>query len=206
MDTGLYLRLLRFVMPYRGVFALGLCGMVIVAATEPVLPALLKPLLDGVFVAKDEVLMRWMPFIIMGVMIVRGLGEYVASYSMNWVGNKVVMDLRNAMFARILQLPTPYYDDHASGTLISKLTFDVSQVTGAATSVVTVIFKDALAIVGLLMWMLWLNWKLTLLALIMTPIIVAVVRVISLRLRRSSREVQAAMGDVTQVLQEAIEG
>ena len=206
METGLYLRLLRFVMPYRGVFALGLCGMMIVAATEPVLPALLKPLLDGVFVAKDQALMSWMPFLIMGVMVLRGLAEYVASYSMNWVGNKVVMDLRNAMFARILQLPTPYYDDHASGTLISKLTFDVAQVTGAATSVLTVIFKDALAIVGLLAWMLWLNWKLTLLVLVMAPIIVAVVRVISRRLRRSSREVQAAMGDVTQVVQEAIEG
>ena len=206
MGTGLYWRLLRFVMPYRGVFALGLCGLAIVAVTEPVLPALLKPLLDGVFVAKDEALMRWMPFILMAVMLVRGLAEYVASYSMNWVGNKVVMDLRNAMFTKLLQLPTPYYDDHASGTLISKVTFDVAQVTGAATSVLTVIFKDALAIVGLLAWMLWLNWKLTLLALVMAPLIVAVVRAISLRLRRSSREVQTAMGDVTQVLQEAIEG
>jgi subfamily B ATP-binding cassette protein MsbA len=147
-----------------------------------------------------------MPFIIIGVMVVRGLAEYVASYSMNWVGNRVVMDLRNAMFARILELPTPYYDDHASGTLISKLTFDAAQVTGAATSVLTAIFKDALAIVGLLGWMLWLNWKLTLLALTMAPIIVAVVRVISVRLRRSSRDVQEAMGEVTQVAQEAIEG
>jgi subfamily B ATP-binding cassette protein MsbA len=204
--TGLYLRLLRYVAPYRGVFALALGGMVIVAATEPLLPALLKPLLDGIFVEKNEAVMRWMPFVIVGLFVVRGLAEYAASYSINWVGNKVVMDLRNAMFARLLALPTPYYDDHASGNLISKLTYDVAQVTAAATSVLTVIFKDTLAMLGLLAWMLWLNWKLTLLALVMTPIIVGVVRVISIRLRSSSRDVQRGMGEVTQVLQETIEG
>ena len=206
MSAGLYLRLLRFVAPYRGVFALALAGMVVVAATEPALPALLKPLLDGIFVEKDQALMRWMPLVIMGLIVVRGLGEYVASYSINWVGSKVVMDLRNAMFSRILELPTSYYDDHASGALISKLTFDVTQVTGAAASVLTVIFKDTLAIMGLLGWMFWLNWKLTLLALTMTPVIIVVVRAVSVRLRRSSREVQHAMGEVTQVLQEAVDG
>jgi subfamily B ATP-binding cassette protein MsbA len=204
--TGLYLRLLRYVAPYRGVFALGVGGMVIVAATEPMLPALLKPLLDGIFVEKNEIVMRWMPLVIIGLFVVRGLAEYAATYSINWVGNKVVMDLRNAMFARLLALPTPYYDDHASGNLISKLTYDVAQVTAAATSVLTVIFKDTLAMLGLLAWMLWLNWKLTLLALVMTPIIVGVVRVISIRLRSSSRDVQWGMGEVTQVLQETIEG
>jgi subfamily B ATP-binding cassette protein MsbA len=204
--TGLYLRLLRYVAPYRGVFALGVGGMVIVAATEPMLPALLKPLLDGIFVEKNEIVMRWMPLVIIGLFVVRGIAEYAATYSINWVGNKVVMDLRNAMFARLLALPTPYYDDRASGNLISKLTYDVAQVTAAATSVLTVIFKDTLAMLGLLAWMLWLNWKLTLLALVMTPIIVGVVRVISIRLRSSSRDVQRGMGEVTQVLQETIEG
>lgn len=204
--TGLYLRLLRYVAPYRGAFAVGLVGMVVVAATEPVLPAIMKPLLDGIFVEKDEAIMRWMPLIIIALFVVRGLAEYAATFCINWVGNKVVMDLRGAMFARLLQLPTPYYDDRASGNLISKLTYDVAQVTTAATSVLTVIFKDTLAMVGLLAWMLWLNWKLTLLALVMTPIVVWVVRRIGVRLRASSRDVQRGMGEVTQVLQETIEG
>ncbi|HET6491880.1 MAG TPA: lipid A export permease/ATP-binding protein MsbA [Burkholderiales bacterium] len=202
----LYLRLLRYVAPYRGIFALGVGGMIVVAATEPLLPAMLKPLLDGIFVEKNEVIMRWMPLIIIGLFLVRGLAEYTASYSINWVGNRVVMDLRNAMFARLLALPTPYYDDHASGNLISRLTYDAAQVTLAATSVLTVIFKDSIALLGLLAWMLWLNWKLTLLALVMAPILVGVVRTLSVRLRRSSRDVQHGMGEVTQVLQETIEG
>ena len=205
-STGLYLRLLRYVAPYRSVFALALAGMVIVAATEPALPAILKPLLDGTFVEKDATIMRWMPLLIVALFVVRGPAEYLAHYSIAWVGQKVVMDLRNAMFKKLLELPTPYYDDHPTGNLISKLTFDVTQVTAAATSVLTVIFKDALSIVGLLAWMLWLNWKLTLLSLVIAPIIIIVVRLISVRLRRASRDAQHAMGDITQVLGEAADG
>jgi len=205
-SSGLYLRLLKYVAPYWRIFALALIGMVMVGLTEVALPALMKPLLDGTFVYKDQALMRWMPAVIIAVVVVRGSAEYMAAYSINWVGNKLVMDLREAMFGKLLGLPTPYYDDHASGNLISKLTFDVTQVTAAGTSVLTVMFKDSVSLVGLLIYMLWLNWKLTLLALVMTPLIVGVVRLISVRLRMSSRSVQQAMGDVTQVLQETIEG
>ena len=205
-SSELYWRLLRQVAPYRLVFSLALVGMVIVALTEVALPALMKPLLDGTFVHKDEVLMRWMPLIILGITAVRGGGEYMAAYSISWVGNKLVTDLRISMFAKLLTLPTAYYDDHASGNLISKLTYDVTQVTAAATSVLTAIFKDTVTLVGLLAYMLWLNWKLTLLAFVMTPLIVGVVRLVSVRLRNSSRGIQQVMGDVTQVLQETIDG
>ena len=205
-SAQLYLRLLRFVKPYRGVFALALFGMMLVAATEPALPAMLKPLLDGTFVEKNERIMAWTPIAIVVLFVIRGIAEYVAQFSITWVGNRVVMDLRNAMFDKLLQLPTPYYDNYPAGNLISKVTFDVTQVTTAATTVLTVVFRDGLAALGLLGWMLWLNWKLTLLSLAMTPAIIIVVRLISIRLRNSSRDVQRSMGDVTQVLQEAIEG
>ena len=205
-STELYLRLLRYVAPYRVVFGVAILGIIVVALTEPVLPIIMRPLFDGAFVARDPEVIRWMPLAIIGLMLVRGVGEYVASYGVNWVGNRLVMDLRKLMFARLLELPASYYDDQASGNLISKLTFDVTQVTAAATSVLTVIFKDTLAIIGLLAWMLWLNWKLTMLSLVMTPLIVLVVRLISVRLRNMSRNVQGAMGDLTQVIQETIEG
>ncbi|MGA0025485.1 MAG: ABC transporter transmembrane domain-containing protein, partial [Burkholderiales bacterium] len=204
--TALYLRLVRHVRPYWRVFALGLLGIVIVAATEPALPALLKPLLDGVFVNKDEAVIRWTPVFIIGLFVIRGCAEYLAQFALNWVGNRLVMDLRGIMFRKLLTLPARYYDDQASGNLISKLTFDVMQVTTAATSVLTAIFKDSLVIIGLLGWMLWLNWRLTLLTLVMAPVIVLVVRAISVRLRSTSREVQNQMGDMTQVIQETIEG
>ncbi|MGA0034370.1 MAG: lipid A export permease/ATP-binding protein MsbA, partial [Burkholderiales bacterium] len=153
-----------------------------------------------------EAVIRWTPVFIIGLFVIRGFAEYLAQFALNWVGNRLVMDLRGVMFRKLLALPARYYDDQASGNLISRLTFDVMQVTTAATSVLTVLFKDALVIIGLLGWMLWLNWKLTLLALVMAPAIVLVVRVISVRLRTSSRAVQQQMGDMTQVIQETIEG
>ena len=205
-STQLYLRLLRFVKPYRPIFALAVLGMMLVAASEAALPAVLKPLLDGTFVEKDERIMKWMPFVIVAIVVVRGIAEFVAQYSINWVGSRVVMDLRRAMFEKLLQLPTTYYDNFPAGNLISKVTFDVTQVTNAATNVLTAIFKDGLSAICLLGWMLWLNWKLTLLSLALTPAIIVVVKVVSIRLRRSSRDVQQSMGNVTQVLQEAIEG
>jgi len=204
--TELYLRLLRHVRPYWRTFGIGVLGIIVVAATEPALPALLKPLLDGVFVNKDPSVIRWTPVFIVGLFVLRGLAEYVAQFALSWVGNRLVMDLRGIMFRKLLTLPARYYDDQASGNLISRLTFDVMQVTTAATSVLTAVFKDALVIIGLLGWMFWLNWKLTMLSLVMTPVIVLVVRVISVRLRNSSRQVQQQMGDMTQVIQETIEG
>ena len=205
-STELYFRLVRYVAPYRGVFAAALLATVVVALTEPLLPAIMKPLFDGAFVDRDANLIRWMPLAIIGITVVRGLAEYAASYGMAWVGNRLVMDLRQRMFSRLLELPAHYYDNQISGNLISKLTYDVTQVTSAATSVLTVIFKDSLTILGLLGWMMYINWKLTLLSLVMTPLIVIVARLISVRLRHMSRNAQGAMGDLTQVIQEAIEG
>jgi len=205
-STELYLRLLRYVAPYWRVFALGCLGMMIVAATEPALPALMKPLIEGTFIDKDPQLIRWMPVVIVALFAIRGAAAYLANYSLGWVGTRLVTDLRNAMFARLLALPARFYDEQPSGVLISKLTFDVTQVTQAATSALTIVFRDSLAIVGLLAYLLWLNWKLTLFALVMAPLIVLVVRVLSVQLRNSSREVQQAMGYITQVVDEAISG
>ncbi|OGA22183.1 MAG: lipid A export permease/ATP-binding protein MsbA [Betaproteobacteria bacterium RIFCSPLOWO2_02_FULL_67_26] len=203
-NSALYLRLLSHVKPHWRVFALGVLGMAAVAATEPMLPALLKPLIEGTFIEKDPVLIRWMPVAIVVLFAVRGAAAFVAAYSLGWVGNRLVTDLRNAMFAKLLALPAPFYDEQPAGGLISKLTFDATQVTAAATSALTIVFRDTLAIVGLLAYLLWLNWKLTLFALVMAPLIVLVVRVLSVRLRNSSREVQQAMGYITQVIEEAI--
>jgi len=203
-STELYLRLLSYVRPHWRVFALGIFGMAMVAATEPVLPALMKPLIEGTLINKDPELMRWVPLAIILLFAVRGAASYLAAYSLGWVGYRLVTDLRREMFSKLLALPASFYDEQPAGGLISKLTYDVTQVTAAATSALTIVFRDSLAIVGLLGYLLWLNWKLTLLAFVMAPLIVGVVRVLSVRLRNSSREVQGAMGRITQVIEEAI--
>ena len=205
-STQLYLRLLRYVAPYWRAFLVSILGMVVVAITQPAVPILMKPLLDGSFVNKDPTWIQIVPFLVVLLMLVHGIATFVSGYGSNWVGNKVVLDLREAMFRKLVELPTAYYENYASGNLISKLTYDVAQVTSAATQVVTVIIKDGLTILGLLGWMVYLNWKLTLITLVMGPPIMLIIRVISKRLRRMSREVQQAMGEITQVLQEGTDG
>jgi len=203
-STQLYLRLLRYVKPYWRTFAASILAMAVTAATEPLLPALLKPMLDGTFVNKDDTVIRLTPILILVIFFVRGAASFVGTYAIAWVGNKLVMDLRAEMFRKLISLPTRFYDDHATGNLISKLTFDVTQVTAAATNVVTVTVRDSIIIVGLLGWLFYLNWKLTLLSLIMAPVITFIIRIINVRMRNSSRDSQRAMGDITQVIEESI--
>ena len=201
----LYLRLLRYVAPYWRMFALSLLTMVLVAATEPLFPALMKPLLDGSFVNKDATTIRLIPFALVGLFLVRGVFGFASDYALNWVSNRVVLDLRAEMFGRLVSLPTRYYDDASSGALISKLAYDVTGVTAAATTVLTVMVRDTLTVVGLLAWMFYLDWKLSLITLVIGPIIALVIQAFSGRLRQVSRDAQQAMGDITHVLDEAIE-
>jgi ATP-binding cassette, subfamily B, bacterial MsbA len=200
----LYLRLLGNVKPYWVPFAFSIVGMVVTALTEPVVPALLKPLLDGSFVHKEGGLLAWLPALIVGIFLVRGFASYASDYAIGWVANKVVMDLRNAMFAKLVRLPTYYYDNHTSGSLVSKFTFDVLQLTGAATSVVSVLFRDSLTIAALLGYMFYVNWELTLVAILVGPPAAAITRAFSVRLRTMSRAEQAAMGDLNHALEESI--
>jgi ATP-binding cassette, subfamily B, bacterial MsbA len=203
-STQLYLRLLNYVKPYWRVFAISLVGTAVVAATEPLAPALMKPMLDGTFVHKDAAMMSMVPAIILVLFFVRGIATFISAYAISWVGNKLVMDLRNEMFRKLLSLPTRYYDDHVTGNLISKLTFDVTQVTSAATTVVTVAVRDSIVLLGLLGWLFYLNWKLTLLSLLMAPVITLIISILSKRMRTNSRDTQEAMGSITQVIEESI--
>ena len=205
-DLKLYARLLSYVRPYAKVFAIALAGMVFAAATEPLFPALIKPLLDGGFAQGGP---TWPPLwfagAIVAVFVIRGIFTFTSSYCLTWVANRVVLDLRSAMFARLVRFPASYFDDHASGALISKVAYDVAGVTGAATTVLTVLVKDSIAIIGLLSYLFWLNWKLTLIVLVVGPPIGFTVRVISRRLRRMSGEALRSLGDVVHVVQETID-
>jgi subfamily B ATP-binding cassette protein MsbA len=207
MNNGqLYLRLLSHVRPYWRRFAVSLLGMIVLALTEPAMPALIKPLLDQTFVAKDPQWIRLMPVLLIGLFIVRGVAQYISSISLAWVANQVVFDLRERMFARLIDLPIGYHATHTPGELMSRLNYDATQVTTAATNALVVAVRDSLAVAGLLAWMLYLDWKLALVFLLVAPVISVIVRTISSRLRRMSLALQRSMGGMTDVLGEAIRG
>jgi subfamily B ATP-binding cassette protein MsbA len=205
-STKLYLRLLSYVRPHARVFGIAVLAMVAAAATEPLFPALIKPLLDGGFGGAAN---AWPPAAyaaaIIGIFVVRGILTFTSSYCLAWVSNRVMLDLRAAMFGRLVRFPTRYFDDNSSGVLLSKVAYDVMGVAAAATTVLTVAIKDSIAVIGLLAWLLYLNWKLTLITLVVAPVIVIAVRLISRRLRSMARGAQRSMGDLAHVLEETIE-
>jgi subfamily B ATP-binding cassette protein MsbA len=205
-SRALYFRLLSYVRPYAATFGLAVLGMIATAATEPLLPALIKPLLDKGFGAGSQSLPpTLLASAIVGIFILRGFLSFVSSYCLAWVGNRVVLDLRAAMFARLVRFPAAYFDDHSSGVVLSKVAYDVGGVTAAATSVLTVAVQDTIKIVGLFAFMLYVNWKLTLVAIAVVPPIALCVRLLSRRLRSMARGAQTAMGDIVHVLEETIE-
>ena len=204
-SKAIYLRLLRHVVPYRRTFALGIAAMIVLGLTEPAIPAIL----EGVVGSFEQRAFDTVPLyaaLFLGLFFVRGLSSFLSTFALESVAARLVQDLRRHMFDRLMRIPAPAYDNVASGTLISKVTFDAQQVTDAATHAVTAMVRDSVAALGLLGWMLWLDWKLTLIALATAPVVIAVVVYFSRRLRRMSHGLQRTMGDVTHVLQESIEG
>jgi len=178
--------------------------MAVLAATEPAIPALLRPMLDGSFVKKDPDSVTLIAILLVIVFFVRGVGVYISRFGLAWVSGKLVFDLRTLMFDQLIKLPVAYYDNHSSGNTISKLTYNVAMVTEAATTVLTVLIRDTLALIGLLAWMFYLDWTLTLVALITAPSTIYIIRKLSGRLRRMSENTQTAMGEVTHILEETL--
>jgi subfamily B ATP-binding cassette protein MsbA len=203
-SRALYFRLLGYVRPYRVAFVVAMICMALTAAIEPAFPALMKTLLDTGFGQKGGTDLRIFPVLVIGIFVGRGIIGFVGDYAMAWAATHVVSDLRNAMFARLVTLPTRFFDDQSSGALMSKIAYDVTGVTQAATVAVTVLVRDSLTVIGLLAWLMYLNWALTLVALGMIPLIAFSVRLFSRRLRIVSRSTQRSMGLITHVLEETI--
>jgi subfamily B ATP-binding cassette protein MsbA len=183
---------------------ISIVAMVVLAATEPAMAALIKPMLDGAFIENDPEMMRIVPILFLVLLGIRALADFASGYALHWVAGRVTMDLRNDMFQRLLSLPSQYYDHHVTGALISKFTFNVDQVRHAVTNVIIIVVRDSLAVIGLLCWMFYISWRLALISLVCAPFIVVIVMVLRKRLRKMSRKVQECMGDVNNILNECI--
>jgi len=209
-DTGgslrLYRRLLGYALPYKGKFVIAVIGMIVLAITSAAFAAMMKPLVDHGFVGKDMDTIRLVPPLIIGLFLVRGIANFMAQYSVSWVGRRITFDIRNAIFTHLTRLPSAFYDTTASGGLISKLIFDVEQIAAAVTESIFVIVRDGLTVAVMAAWMIYLNWKLTVFFAILVPISSLLVRAMSQRFRKTSRQIQMSMGEISQVTQEATEG
>lgn len=201
----LYKRLFGYLRGYWKIFALSLVSMSIAAATEPAFVSLMQPLIDGGFVEKDARVMVWVPLSIVGLFLLRGITSYINDYSTSWLSGHLVQSLREEMFRKLIHLPVAYYDDHVSGRMISRVLYDVGQITEAGFNVITVTVKDGITVIGLFGLLLWIDWGLTMICLTVFPAVTLCIRYVSKRLRKLSRQNQLQMAEMTQVLSETID-
>ncbi|WP_394182299.1 lipid A export permease/ATP-binding protein MsbA [Marinomonas posidonica] len=202
----IYLRLLSYVGASWGYLLLSFIGYALYSSMEPALAALLKHIVDVVSDGKITESRILIPAAILGVFIVRGIGTFLGGYFMAQVANKVVFDLRTSMFNKMVQMPSSYFHSIPTGRLLAKLTYNTEQVIGSITQAIRIILREGLTVVGLLGYMIYMNWKLTLLFLLVIPLIGIIVSYASKRFRRLSARIQNAMGGVTDVASEAIKG
>jgi subfamily B ATP-binding cassette protein MsbA len=200
-----YRRLIGYLRPHLKVFMVGVFGMAIFAATDAGWAAFVKFFLDGTFVEKDPRMVWLVPVTLVGLFLARGVGDFLQTYCPGWVGRRIVKTLRGQIFDRYLHLPVSFFDRQASGMLLSKLTYNTEQVANATTDSITVFIRDTMTIMGLIGYLLYLNWKLTLISLVVAPLVAALIRRINTLFRRYSKRIQNSMGDVTRVAKEAIE-
>jgi len=213
----IYLRLLGYVRPYIGMFLISILGYVIFASTQPMLAGILKYFVDGlsnpdvvlfptVPYLRDLQLLQTVPLLIVLIAAWQGVGSFLGNYFLARVSLGLVHDLRIALFNSLMVLPNRYFDSHNSGHLISRITFNVTMVTGAATDAIKVVIREGLTIIFLFAYLLWMNWQLTLVMLAILPLIAVMVSSASKKFRKQSKKIQVAMGDVTHVASETIQG
>ncbi len=216
-SARIYLRLLTYVRPHARHFAVSVLGFLILASAQPMLAGMMKYFVDGLAdpakaVLRDVPLLDGMelmygvPIMLVLIAAWQGLGAFLGSYYLMRVSLGLIHDLRRALFDSLLRLPNPYFDQHNSGHLISRITYNVTMVTGAATDAIKTVVREGLTVLFLFGYLLWQNWKLTLIMVAILPVIGVLVTSASRKFRKQSRKIQVAMGDLTHVASETIQG
>lgn len=228
-DWRIYMRLLGYVRPYWFIFFMSIFGYIIYSSCNVLLASVMQFILDAIgessevrsglvsgavysMFSKDsgmtdqEFARISVPIVMIVLASMRGLGFFVGGYFINHVATSVVHNIRCELFDKLLDAPSSYYDQHTGGSLISKITFNVEQVTGAVTKALKIIMREGFSVIMLFSYMLYVNWQLCLVFIAVAPFIAFVVAVMGKHFRRYSRRIQSSMGDVTQVSNESIGG
>ena len=213
----IYFRLLGYLRPFLGMFAVSLLGYMIFASSQPMMAGILKYFVDELSepgsasrqttaLTADLDLIYGIPLLLVLVVTWQGIGSFLGNYYLARVSLGLIHDLRRALFDSLLRLPNGYFDQQNTGHLISRITYNVTMVTGAATDAIKVVIREGMTVIFLFAYLLWMNWRLTLVMLAILPIIGVMVTRASRKFRRQSLKIQATMGDLTHVASETIQG
>ncbi len=200
-----YRRLLGYLKPHKGAFALGILGAAIYGASTASFAWLAKLFGDGTFSHPDPRMVYLIPIALVIIFIGRGIGSFTQTYFMGYVGRSVVKRLRGEVFGSILDLPVAYFDRTSTGTLLSRLTYNSEQVGQASTDSIVIMVRAALTVAGMIAFLVWFNWRLALISLTTGPLAAWLVSVVNRNFRRYGRRIQDSMGDVTRIAKESFE-
>ncbi|WP_194437735.1 lipid A ABC transporter ATP-binding protein/permease MsbA [Vibrio fluminensis] len=199
-------RLWVYIRVYKLGLAAAVVALVINAIADTYMVSLLKPLLDEGFGNAESDFLKILPFIIFGMMIVRGLSGFVSTYCLSWVSGNVVMQMRRAIFKQFMHMPVAYFDKESTGGLLSRITYDSEQVAGATSRALVSIVREGASIIGLLTLMFWNSWELSLVLIVVAPVVAWAIGFVSKRFRKVSKNMQDAMGHVTASAEQMLKG
>jgi len=199
-------RLWPTISPFRlGLLVAGV-ALIVNAAIDPFMLTLLKTLLDDVIGKNNHGILRWMPLVIIGLILIRGVSGYISSYCISWVSGKVVMTLRRRLFSHMMGMPVAFFDQQSTGTLLSRISYDCEQVASSSSGSLVTVVREGASIVGLFVMMFYYSWQLSLILLVLAPIVSLVIRIVSRRFRTISKNMQNTMGQVTSHAEQMLKG
>ncbi|MCC3701126.1 lipid A ABC transporter ATP-binding protein/permease MsbA [Rouxiella badensis] len=199
-------RLWPMITPFKAGLIAAAIALVVNAAGDTLMLSLLKPLLDDGFGKTDRSVLLWMPLVVIGLMLVRGVSGYVSSYCISWVSGKVVMQMRRRLFGHMMRMPVAFFDQQSTGTLLSRITYDSEQVASSSSSALVTVVREGASIIGLFIMMFYYSWQLSVILVIIAPIVSTVIRVVSKRFRNISKNMQNTMGQVTTSAEQMLKG
>jgi subfamily B ATP-binding cassette protein MsbA len=199
-------RFMRYLRPYKGLFLIAIFGMIGYSAIDTFVLMQLQPLIDESLNSGNYTYLKLAAYFIVPIFFLRGVFNFMGTYTLEYVGTKIVMTMRQQLFDKYIHLPIEFHDHNSSGTLISKIIYDTEQVRNAAGKAFLTLIREGALVVGLLSAMFYYSWQLSLIFLLIGPLVAVIVTFVSKRFRKVSRAIQQAMGSLTSSIEQAVKG
>ncbi|TPV61049.1 lipid A export permease/ATP-binding protein MsbA [Aestuariibacter sp. GS-14] len=199
-------RFFSYLRDYKLAFVAAFFGMVGYSAIDTFVISQVQPVIDQALNKQDFDYLRMAAYLVVPVFMLRGIFNFLGSYALSWIGSQVVMKMRQQLFAKYISLPVSYHDQQSKGNLISKVIYDTDQIAGASSKALAVLVREGALVVGILLWMFYLSWQLSLVFLFVGPVVAVVVSFVTKRFRKVSRSIQQSMGSLTSSVEQVVKG
>ena len=199
-------RFFSYLKAYKLAFIVAFIGMVGYSALDTFVISQVQPVIDRSLNNQDYGYLRMAAYLVVPVFILRGIFNFMGSYALSWIGAQVVMTMRQQLFSKYIHLPVSFHDQQAKGNLISKVIYDTDQVARAAGKSLAILVREGALVIGILAWMFYLSWQLSLVFLFVGPVVAVIVTFVTKRFRTVSRNIQKSMGNLTSAVEQVVKG